>query len=499
MPRRWTSSGSSCPVVRRRKRTRCWACTVGVGSFCVVFGRPGSWQVGYVILKGNARQLREQGLEKLRQSTAEMVPALADRMGTIQDWSQCHFLNVESSRLERWYRPGLLLIGDAAHVMSPVGGVGINYAIQDAVATANLLGSKLGGGTVAADDLAVVQRRRELPTRFIQGFQATIQKLIVRRALSAEKPFTMPLPAPRDHESSAAAQHPGSRRGVGPPPRASRGLKWHGRGRSRTGMRAGAKAKTLCRLNAEDVRKAKKLGMRPRALIGNIPNSSQQWKAPVRFWIRDLYAKRFGEPSLSETEGGGAGTGRRKLVTSVESNEDGWGPGDREASDWEMGDSVPYAPQPSLREDEAETNQSLLRSREAASGGGRLRCGGLRRAGFRREGRAVRLGSGPATQRAAQVLEAASGGDCRVARVRRRGPRGVAGGLRVAPGAREGSWPSAQRASGGLGGRRRSPSGGRPPHGRPQGATGATSATSAPVPRTGRSSVSCPDVALRAS
>ena len=168
---------------------------VGVGSFCVVFGRPGSWQVGYVILKGNARQLREQGLEKLRQSTAEMVPALADRMGTIQDWSQCHFLNVESSRLERWYRPGLLLIGDAAHVMSPVGGVGINYAIQDAVATANLLGSKLGGGTVAADDLAVVQRRRELPTRFIQGFQATIQKLIVRRALSAEKPFTMPLPA----------------------------------------------------------------------------------------------------------------------------------------------------------------------------------------------------------------------------------------------------------------------------------------------------------------
>ena len=113
-----------------------------------------------------------------------------------------------------------------------------------------------------------------------------------------------------------------------------------------------------------DVRKAKKLGMRPRALIGNIPNSSQQWKAPVRFWIRDLYAKRFGEPSLSETEGGGAGTGRRKLVTSVESNEDGWGPGDREASDWEMGDSVPYDPQPSLREDEAETNQSLLRSRE---------------------------------------------------------------------------------------------------------------------------------------
>ena len=84
---------------------------------------------------------------------------------------------------------------DAAHVMSPVGGVGINYAIQDAVAAANLLGGKLDGGTVPAEDLAAVQRRRELPTRFIQGFQATVQKLIVRRALSSERPFTMPLPA----------------------------------------------------------------------------------------------------------------------------------------------------------------------------------------------------------------------------------------------------------------------------------------------------------------
>ena len=103
------------------------------GRFVVVFGRPDGWQVGYVVLKGSARDLREAGLDALRESLATTVPALADRAAALSEWTQCHFLNVESSRVPRWHQPGLLLVGDAAHVMSPVGGVGINYAVQDAV------------------------------------------------------------------------------------------------------------------------------------------------------------------------------------------------------------------------------------------------------------------------------------------------------------------------------------------------------------------------------
>ncbi|SIO36675.1 2-polyprenyl-6-methoxyphenol hydroxylase [Singulisphaera sp. GP187] len=163
------------------------------GHFAVVLERAEEWQVGYVILKGSFQQLRGGGLERLHRSFAELVPWLADRVELLTDWKQVAVLSVESSRLTRWHEPGLLLIGDAAHVMSPVGGVGINVAIQDAVEAANLLAAPLQEDRLQEQDLAAVQARREWPVRVIQGFQERMQKIIVAQALQSGKPFRLPL------------------------------------------------------------------------------------------------------------------------------------------------------------------------------------------------------------------------------------------------------------------------------------------------------------------
>lgn len=167
---------------------------IGLGRLVVVLARATEWQLGYVILKGTRHTVKEAGLAALRAEVATLVPELADRVHTIDAWSDIHFLAVESSRIATWHRPGLLAIGDAAHVMSPIAGVGINYAIQDAVAAANHLAEPLLAGQVPDTALAAVQRRRELPTRFIQTFQAIVQRLIVARALDGQ-PFRLPLPA----------------------------------------------------------------------------------------------------------------------------------------------------------------------------------------------------------------------------------------------------------------------------------------------------------------
>ena len=167
---------------------------VGRGRLVVVLARAAQWQLGYVILKGDSHSIREAGLDAIRSEVATLVPELADRVDTLQEWSDIHFLSVESSRIPTWHRAGLLAIGDAAHVMSPIGGVGINYAIQDAVAAANLLAEPLLAGTLTDKHLAAVQRRREFPTRFIQGFQGVVQRQLVARALEHE-PFRLPLPA----------------------------------------------------------------------------------------------------------------------------------------------------------------------------------------------------------------------------------------------------------------------------------------------------------------
>jgi 2-polyprenyl-6-methoxyphenol hydroxylase-like FAD-dependent oxidoreductase len=157
----------------------------GSGALIALINRFDYWQVGYVIPKGGYQQLRSQGLEGVRQTFAKTVPFLADRASEVQEWKQVSVLSVESNYLTRWHRPGLLLIGDAAHVMSPVGGVGINYAIQDAIVSANILAPTLQFGIVHERDLAAIQRQRVLPTRIIQAVQSFIQNQVLVRGLKA--------------------------------------------------------------------------------------------------------------------------------------------------------------------------------------------------------------------------------------------------------------------------------------------------------------------------
>src|SRR5579872_5200775 len=161
----------------------------GKGVIVILLDRFDYWQVGYVIPKGSYQQVRAAGIEQLRRQFAETVPDFADRVAELKDWKQISVLSVESDRLPRWYRPGLLLIGDAAHVMSPVGGVGINYAIQDAVVTANVLGGKLRYGIAETSDLAKIQRQRELPTRVIQTFQSFAQQRVLANVLRSGQPL----------------------------------------------------------------------------------------------------------------------------------------------------------------------------------------------------------------------------------------------------------------------------------------------------------------------
>jgi 2-polyprenyl-6-methoxyphenol hydroxylase-like FAD-dependent oxidoreductase len=161
------------------------------GHFLVILNRGDEWQVGYIIPKGGYQEIRAAGIEKLRQDIAQILPEFVDRVDCIKEWKQVSVLSVESSRLRRWYRPGLLLIGDAAHVMSPVGGVGINYAIQDATVAANMLADDLKAGKLSTRSLARVQRKREWPTRIIQGFQNMIQKQVLKKVLASDKPLTI--------------------------------------------------------------------------------------------------------------------------------------------------------------------------------------------------------------------------------------------------------------------------------------------------------------------
>lgn len=162
---------------------------LGRGNILVLLTRPEEWQVGFVFPKGEYQKVRAAGIETLRRSIVETVPWLGDRVGQLQGWQHVSVLSVESSRVPLWCRTGLILIGDAAHVMSPVGGVGINYAIQDAVVAANVLSGPLQKGQVRLTDLAVVQRQREWPTRIIQAIQAQFQKSVVARILDSDKPF----------------------------------------------------------------------------------------------------------------------------------------------------------------------------------------------------------------------------------------------------------------------------------------------------------------------
>lgn len=168
---------------------------IGGGLFIFVLDRGDEWQIGYGLGKGKYSEIKAAGLEALRANLRRQVPWIAERADLLQDWKQIVVLSVESSRTPRWHQPGLLLIGDAAHVMSPVGGVGINYAIQDAIETANQLAEPLRSGSVTEAQLASVQQHREPAIKMIQRFQGFVQDRVVKTALNPDQPFQLPLVA----------------------------------------------------------------------------------------------------------------------------------------------------------------------------------------------------------------------------------------------------------------------------------------------------------------
>jgi len=166
---------------------------VDAGRIFVMLNREDYWQCAYVIPKGGFDQIRQGGLAAFRREIAALAPYLGDRIGELDDWSDIKLLTVAVDRLRVWHRPGLLCIGDAAHAMSPIGGVGINLAIQDAVAAANILAPRLQLGTPSEDDLQAVQRRREFPTRATQKLQLFVQNQVIGRVLGSTGQLSPPL------------------------------------------------------------------------------------------------------------------------------------------------------------------------------------------------------------------------------------------------------------------------------------------------------------------
>lgn len=166
---------------------------VNPGRIFIMLDRTEYWQCGFVIPKGQFEQIRERGLESFRNDIVQLTPYMQDRVGELKDWSDIKLLTVAVDRLSHWYQPGLLCIGDAAHAMSPIGGVGINLAIQDGVAAANILARPLREGTLTLDDLENVQRRRELPARITQTVQVFLQNRVVSRVLRTATPLRPPL------------------------------------------------------------------------------------------------------------------------------------------------------------------------------------------------------------------------------------------------------------------------------------------------------------------
>ena len=165
---------------------------VDTGRILVLLNREDYWQCAFVIPKGAIEEIRQRGLASFREEIAKLVPFLRDRVDELRDWKNISLLTVAVDRLQVWFRSGLLCIGDAAHAMSPIGGVGINLAIQDAVAAANILGTRLLQGTPSESELHAVQRRREFPTRATQRLQLVIQNNVIRRVLGSSKPLSLP-------------------------------------------------------------------------------------------------------------------------------------------------------------------------------------------------------------------------------------------------------------------------------------------------------------------
>jgi 2-polyprenyl-6-methoxyphenol hydroxylase-like FAD-dependent oxidoreductase len=166
------------------------------GRIFVMINRGEHWQCAYVIPKGSIETVRERGLPAFRADVAALMPFAADRVDEIASWDDVKLLTVAVDRLTTWYRPGLLCIGDAAHAMSPIGGVGVNLAVQDAVAAANLLAAPLRGKHLVDADLERVQKRRMMATRIVQGMQVLMQNRIVSPLLGREAKAKVAAPLP---------------------------------------------------------------------------------------------------------------------------------------------------------------------------------------------------------------------------------------------------------------------------------------------------------------
>jgi len=164
------------------------------GKMMVMLNRGDYWQCAYLIRKGEFDRIKQAALAAFWTDVVSVVPFLCDRMNELESWDQIKLLTVKVDRLRQWYRPGLLCIGDAAHAMSPIGGVGINLAIQDAVAAANILATPLARGSISIADLQRVQRRRELPARITQRVQVFIQDRLIRRILGTNEDIPVPWP-----------------------------------------------------------------------------------------------------------------------------------------------------------------------------------------------------------------------------------------------------------------------------------------------------------------
>jgi len=162
------------------------------GRMMVMINREEYWQCAFLIPKGTAEAIKTRGIGAFREEIASLVPHLRDRVAELKDWSDVSLLTVKVDRLERWYKPGLICIGDAAHAMSPIGGVGINLAVQDAVAAANILAVPLLTGKELTASLRHVQDRREFPTRVTQRAQIFAQDRIISRVLGRDKPLQVP-------------------------------------------------------------------------------------------------------------------------------------------------------------------------------------------------------------------------------------------------------------------------------------------------------------------
>jgi 2-polyprenyl-6-methoxyphenol hydroxylase-like FAD-dependent oxidoreductase len=166
--------------------------TLEHGHFLVMIDRGSYWQCAYIIRKGSFAELKAAGIAAFQNDLKALVPEIADRVAAIDDWSKMSLLEVRVDRLERWHRRGVLCIGDAAHAMSPIGGIGINLAIQDAVATANLLWRPLQTGSLTDADVARVQERRAFPTKITQNFQVFVQNHAIDPVLRGEVTLERP-------------------------------------------------------------------------------------------------------------------------------------------------------------------------------------------------------------------------------------------------------------------------------------------------------------------